>query len=134
MEVDWTFVNVGTVFDPGIGDTAIVLLSAGFIGGPISPLPAGFDQLALEGAQGIGEIHPARVAHYPDPVTDILHIDIAEGRMLSIDVLDEAGRIVHTGSGGTGTRQVSLSSLPSGTYIGRVFTDRGEQRFPFVKR
>ena len=130
---NWTFLNVSTVFDPGFGDTAIVLLSAGITGGPLNSARAGFDQLTLDLAQGMGEVLSPHVVHYPDPVSDVLNIAITEGRMLSIDVLDEAGRIVLTASGGTGTRQVAVGSLPPGTYIGRVFTDRGEQRFPFVK-
>lgn len=131
---DWTFLAVEHVFDPGVGDTAIVVLSAGFAGGPMNPLPAGFDQLSLDLAQGSGEQSPPLVSHYPDPVQDVLYIGIAKGRILSIDLLDEAGRIVHTAAGGTGTRQIPVAAFPAGTYIGRVFTDRGEERFPFVKR
>ena len=133
-DTGWTFLTASHVFDPGIGDTAIVILSAGFTGGPMNPLPAGFDQLTLDLAQGLGEEQRPIVSHYPDPVTDVLNIGITHGRILSIDVLDEAGRIVLTAAGGMGTRQVHVTSLPSGSYFGRVFTNEGEQRFPFVKR
>ncbi len=134
VDPEWSFVSVNHVFEPSLEDTAIVLLSAGFIGGPISPAPAGFDQLELALAQGIEDVPAARVSHYPDPVSDVLHVGIAQGRILTIDVLDEGGRIVLTSAGGTGTRQVPVAALPQGTYISRVFTDVGEQRFPFVKR
>lgn len=133
-DTGWTFLTASHVFDPGIGDTAIVILSSGFIGGPINPLPAGFDQLTLDVAQGLGEEQRPIVSHYPDPVTDVLNIGISHGRILSIDVLDEAGRIALTAAGGMGTRQVHVTSLPPGSYFGRVFTNDGEHRFPFVKR
>ncbi len=133
-DTGWTFLSANHVFDPGIGDTAIVILSAGFIGGPMNPLPAGFDQISLDLSQGLDEQQRVIVSHYPDPVTDILYVGLAVGRILSIDLLDEAGRLVLTTAGGTGTRQVPVAALPAGKYIGRVFTEQGVQRFPFVKR
>ena len=133
-DTGWTFLTTSHVFDPGIGDTAIVILSAGFTGGPMNPVPAGFDQFTLDIATGLGEGRRPIVNHYPDPVVDVLHIGIADGRINAIDLLDEAGRTVLTTAGGTGTRQVPVVGLPPGTYFGRVSTDQGERRFSFVKR
>lgn len=131
---EWTFLTVSHAFDPGIGDTAIVLLSAGFVGGPSNPLPAGFDELALDIAQAMDTPFPARVSHFPDPATDQLHLGITQGLILSFDVLDASGRIVLTAAGGSGTRSVDVSALPPGTYVGRVRSTAGDERFTFVKR
>lgn len=130
----WTFLSVTDTIELQAGDTAIVVLNSGFAGGPVNPVPGWFDELSVTGAEGIDQGDGPQVAHYPDPVIDVIHIAAVDQRILSIDIVDLSGRIVLTARGGSGTQHVDVSSLRSGGFIARVFTPSGETRFPFLKR
>jgi glycosidase len=63
---------------------------------------------------------------YPNPADDMLFIDLDDrsaGSLLDIEILDLAGRPVHTVKA-TGDRSLGLGSLPRGIYLVRVGTGR----------
>lgn len=131
---DWTFVTCGHVFDPGAGDTAIVMLSAGFIGGPIQPASAGFDALGLEIAEGIDEQGLPHLVHYPDPATDQLYLASDLGGIMAPEVFDLTGRRVLSAQGGMGTQRIDVAALPAGRYLVRGITGRGPAVTSFIKQ
>ena len=131
---DWTYVTCGHVFDPGAGDTAIVMLSAGFIGGPIQPSSAGFDALGLDIAEGIDEQGLPHLAHFPDPATDLLYLASDLGGVQGLEVFDLTGRPVLRANGGMGTQRIDVAALPAGRYLVRGITGRGPAVTSFIKQ
>jgi hypothetical protein len=130
---EWAYITAEHVFDPGVGDTAIIVLNSGFIGGPIDPLPAGFDQLTLDIANGINEEHPLKISLFLEPLSDRLFVG-STSRMRSIECFDATGRsLVNQRASGT-TEVVDLSALNSGAYLLRATTDGGTMTSRFVKR
>ncbi len=128
----WTYLTVEHVFDPGVGDTAIVVLNSGFIGGPIDPLPAGFDQVSLDIAEGVPERVPLHVSLFPDATGDVLHVG-SNNRIVSIQVIDLRGRTLLDRDGNSTTEHVNISTLSSGEYVVRVVTEDGAGAARFLK-
>ena len=130
---EWAFITAEHVFDPGVGDTAIVVVNSGFVGGPINPLPAGFDQLTLDIANGVGEEYPLSLSLFLEPLSDRLNVG-STVRMRLLECFDATGRrLLNQRASGT-TEVVDLSALNSGTYMLRATTDGGTLTSRFVKR
>lgn len=55
----WEFVSISNPVQNEEGDTAIVVLSGGFIGGPIAPSQSFFDGITLSLALGVEHVEPA---------------------------------------------------------------------------
>ena len=133
LDTAWTFLTVDHIFDPGVGDTAIVVLSSGFIGGPINPLPAGFDQFTLSTANRVTETSPLQVSIFPDPTADRLNVGCTSP-LSSIEVFDPTGRRVMQ-QAATGTSEVvNVSALSSGQYLLRATSRSTTLTRRFVKR
>lgn len=129
---DWSFLTVDDTWSENLGDTAIVMLSAGLIGGPIDPLPAGFDNLMLSMFEQVPEFETPRVSLFPDPARDVLHIGGQE-RITGITLVDGTGRIVRTLSGGSSTVHLDVSALDNGTYVVMVTSATRTTAHRFVK-
>ena len=76
----------------------------------------------------------------PNPTKDILHIGTAfNGNLLpveNIEIIDIAGRTLETHIKRTyanGTFTLNVSVLPQGTYLLKLYTDRGVLVEKFVK-
>ncbi len=132
-EVDWQFMTFTDTIELAAGDTAIVLLNSGFIGGPVNPLPGYFDNLEVEVSQSISERTRPIISHYPDPVTDVLHVGSAE-RIERIVLFDGAGKLVRSVKASATTEHLTTGDLPAGEYVVSVLTVSGEGTFRFVKR
>ena len=130
---EWTFLTIDHVFDPGIGDTAIVVLNSGFIGGPINPLPAGFDHLTLDLANGVGEPLPVHISLIPDPVTDRLNVG-STVPVRRLELFDATGRTVIVQAASGTTTIMDVSNLLDGAYILRATTTEGIFTRRFSKR
>jgi hypothetical protein len=131
---DWTYVTCGHVFDPGAGDTAIVMLGAGFIGGPIQPSSAGLDLIALDIAEAVDEQGTDRLQHFPDPAADVLYLASDLGGVSNLEVFDLTGRKVLNAQGGMGTQRIDVGALPAGRYLLRGLTGRGPAVASFIKQ
>ncbi len=132
-EPDWSYLNVEQAFQPSAGDTAIVVLSAGLIGGPINPLPAGFDRIMLSIFESVAEISRAGVSLFPDPASDVLHVGCAVP-MTNVEVLDQQGRLLLNLATSSTTVHVNVASLPTGSYLLRTTTSQGVTTERFIKK
>jgi Secretion system C-terminal sorting domain len=132
-DTGWTFLTTSHVFDPGIGDTAIVILSSGFIGGPINPLPAGFDQITLDLANSVDEHLPVQVSLFPDPATERLNVGTTTP-MRRLEIFDATGRAVMSQAATGTTTAMDVSALVNGAYILRATTSQGMTTRRFSKR
>lgn len=129
---EWAFVTAEHVFDPGVGDTAIVVLNSGFIGGPIDPLPAGFDQLTLLAATSVNEPSPLRISIFPNPTTDRLNVGCTAA-LNRIELFDATGRRVMQQPAAGTTEVVDVSKLSDGQYLLRATSKAGTLTKRFVK-
>lgn len=104
----WEYVSISNVVQNEEGDTAIVVLSGGFIGGPISPSPSYFDGITLSIALSVEQVPAAEGPLYrlsPDGQSVAVHATSEEG----IQLHDAMGKLHFDGKGnGSGWRTIPL--------------------------
>lgn len=128
---DWSFHTLTDTVELQTGDTAILVLNSGLVGGPISPNPGFFDGLAVETVLGLSEHEEALLAQYR--AGDELFLAVRQGRIMQTRVLDLTGREVHAIVQRDAAQcRIALESLGSGVYFADVRTDRGEQTVRFL--
>lgn len=127
----WAFLSITDTVELADGDTALLVLSGGLIGGPISPFPAHFDGFSLEQASGIAQAIPQATSRY-DAATNSLVIATAE-RLLSVALFDAAGRALPFRAPIAGKSTIiGLSELPKGIYIAQLRTVHGAKALRFA--
>lgn len=77
---------------------------------------------------GINDVNAINVKVYPNPVVDVLHVNV---EALRIDVYNAGGALVADASNAD---SVNVAHLPAGYYIAVVATADGSARIPFVKK
>lgn len=77
---------------------------------------------------GINDVNAVNVKAYPNPVVDVLHVNV---EALRIDVYNAGGALVADASNAD---SVNVAHLPAGYYIAIVATTDGTARIPFVKK
>lgn len=77
---------------------------------------------------GINDVNAVNVKVYPNPVVDVLHVNV---EALRIDVYNAGGTLVADASNAD---SVNVAHLPAGYYIAVVATADGSARIPFVKK
>lgn len=77
---------------------------------------------------GINDVNAINVKVYPNPVVDVLHVNVEAQR---IDVYNAGGALVADASNAD---SVNVAHLPAGYYIAVVATADGTARIPFVKK
>ena len=90
--------------------------------------------LNVEESTGLNETEATVLVVYPNPVMDVLRIDLTSG-VLRVDVLGADGRLVYSQRAIAGTNQLDTRALIPGAYSIRVlFTSGAVQHARFVKR
>jgi len=109
----WEFVSITNTVQNAEGDTAIVVLSGGFIGGPISPSPSYFDGITLSIALGMEQVDPPEGPLFrlsPDGGSVAVNATAEE----RIQLLDALGKLHFDGKGnGSGWRTIPLPDGPT---------------------
>lgn len=77
---------------------------------------------------GINDVNAINVKAYPNPVVDVLHVNVEARR---IDVYNSGGALVADASNAD---SVNVAHLPAGYYIAVVATADGTAHIPFVKK
>lgn len=77
---------------------------------------------------GINDVNAINVKVYPNPVVDVLHVNV---EALRIDIYNAGGALVADASNAD---SVNVAHLPAGYYIAVVATADGTARIPFVKK
>lgn len=127
----WTFLTITDTVELNAGDTALLVLNAGSIGGPISPEPGHFDGLTLATPQSVDEVSASLLAHYRDAAN--FYVAGNAARILSVRLLDLTGRVITASvDRSEGTYRIGLEGLGTGVYFADVRTDRGGQAIRFV--
>lgn len=104
----WEYVSLNNVVQNEEGDTAIVVLSGGFIGGPISPSPSFFDGIMLSTALSVEQVNPVEGPLFrlsPDGRSVAVKARAKE----RIQLHDALGKLHFDGTGtGSGWRTIPL--------------------------
>jgi hypothetical protein len=132
---DWTFLSFTDTIHIALGETALVVLHPGLVGGPLFGY-ANFDGIELSGgaAQGITEQPNVHFPHFPDPVSDRLSVAIGDHPVIRLTLFDAAGHALPVPSfAANGTLQVDASALNTGLYFLRIATADGFGTVRFVK-
>jgi hypothetical protein len=134
-ETVWNFVSIEDTIELGAGDTALVILNSGFIGGPISPLSGLFDEIFVTGPEGIHAFDTPQLGLRYDATGNMLLASVAGQAIRAIDLFDLTGRKLPRAVRSMGARTLSMQTgdLPDGVYIVHVSTEAGECAARFVK-
>lgn len=73
---------------------------------------------------GVNDLVTSKFAYYPNPVNDVLHIT-SEYDVQKVEVYNMAGQKV-SAKLQSGSSEVNVASLPTGTYVLRVLLDNGK--------
>ncbi len=72
------------------------------------------DELSLATAQ----TKPSFVAKvYPNPVANVLYIDVTDDKVQQVTVTDMVGRVIYTNTAVSSHMQINTATLPAGVYI-----------------
>jgi hypothetical protein len=134
-ETVWNFVSIEDTIEVSNGDTALVILNSGFIGGPISPLSGLFDEIFVTGPEGIHAFNAPQLGLRFDASGNTLMASVAGQTIRAIDLFDLTGRKLPRAVRSMGGRTLSMQTtdLPDGVYIVHVSTEAGECAARFVK-
>jgi subtilisin family serine protease len=71
---------------------------------------------------------------YPNPVADILHLELETGKILQLELLDMQGKRLQSWPGAEATQmQIQLAGISAGMYLLRVSTDKGNIHSRIIK-
>lgn len=130
----WTYVTITDTVEVADGETAIVVLTAGSIGGPALLNPAHFDGIQLDLVTGVRTHQSNEIHHYVDLAQHTLSISAGDDRITSVRLFDLTGRGVpaNVQNNTSTTVQVELNGLPQGAYFAQVRTARSERTIRFT--
>jgi hypothetical protein len=130
---DWTYVEIVDTAEIANGEEAVVVLTAGSIGGPIAPAPTHFDGIQLDLAMSVDPIAEERIRHFVDPASRVLHLHAGIGSITAVGIFDLTGRQVPIEQReASRTVQLDLNGLPTGAYLAQVRTTAGGQTIRFT--
>lgn len=131
----WNYMSITDTVDISTGDTSIVILNAGFIGGPINPTPALFDEIVLTTQTSISEANSAQLHVLLVDNGNTLMISTGTNDMTGIACYDLTGQTLPINAQRAGNGYaLNIADHNIGMYILRVSTTTGDLTAKFVKR
>ena len=82
---------------------------------------------------GVSELSLQKVKIYPNPVQNELFIELENGQITEINILDLSGKVVFSMSKHN-AKSIDVSNLKQGIYILRLYTETGVSTKRFVKQ
>lgn len=84
---------------------------------------------------GVNELESRTVSIYPNPTTNVLHLDLSEfeAGMKAIRVFDGTGRLVHESSANESKVKLDIESLAGGIYTGTIVSKNEVATIQFSK-
>ena len=131
---DWTFIEIVDTVEVDDGEDAVVVLSAGAIGGPALLVPAYFDDLQLDLAMAVPASASTNIQHYMDLEQRTLFISAGQEPITDMQLFDLTGRrlpITLERTSAT-TVKLDLNGKPSGAYFAQVRTKAVQRTIRFT--
>lgn len=85
------------------------------------------------GTAGISESKKELVNIYPNPVQNELFVQLEEGQITQLDILDLSGKVIKTITS-SNAKSIDVSNLTQGVYMLKVYTETGVSPNRFVKQ
>ncbi|MBL0128013.1 MAG: T9SS type A sorting domain-containing protein [Flavobacteriales bacterium] len=131
---EWTFLAITDTIEFDPGDTALVVLNGGFVGGPALPPAANFDGIELLAPQGISSVPGTPISQRWDAISRTLYLGSVTPFQGGVTLFDATGRmlpaIVRRAS--PTNLQIDVEAATSGVYFLRVVNGEGERAVRFV--
>ena len=70
---------------------------------------------------------------FPNPATNILNINVPDGKEYKIDIIGIDGKQIYLSHAGNGNESIDVSSLVSGNYIANINIDGKVYKINFIK-
>ena len=83
---------------------------------------------------GIGEAELIGVSLYPNPTSDVLHIDKGSNKSLDITITNSAGAIVHQSTSKNQVTSIDMAKMATGMYVVTLKNELGLKVEKVVKR
>lgn len=133
MNATWTYVSITDTVEIADGDIAVVVLHAGFTGGPATFALGLFDMIGASLGTGISSTQPLRPVLYFDQASGWLHLDLRIEISGSLTVHDLTGKRVDVAIRRNSTTGVmlDLNALTSGIYFLAAGTTNGRRTVRF---
>ena len=96
---------------------------SGTVGVTVNQCAGGIDQI---NGQGL-------ILVYPNPATDVLHVDMNSPSAATFEILDLLGRVIYVSPIHQGPHTISIENLGRGFYLAKVKTNTGEQIVKWMK-
>ncbi|MBK6369672.1 MAG: T9SS type A sorting domain-containing protein [Flavobacteriales bacterium] len=134
QDLDWTYISISDTVEIGPGDTAIVVLNSGFIGGPAFEAGTASDGIGLLPALSVRENTQSNLAHIVDRNTRMLYLSMGEADLRDIRLFDLTGKVLQPRYERTSASavRVDLNALPQGVYFVSVVTGTDIRTIRFV--
>lgn len=130
---EWTYLEITDTVELQSGDTAIILLSSGLIGGPATQNPGYFDGFTVSIAMNMLEGSNARPTMLMDRASNSLFASMGSAMLLEARLFDLMGRhLPSRGNVRSTTARIDLNGLPNGIYLVALRTADGERVVRFV--
>lgn len=116
---EWLYLTITDTVQLTSGDTAVLVLNSGNIGGPASPMPGYFDEFSESISTGLTHNPPSNPAALYDASSNSLYLSMRCSTLVSVVIHDIAGREMTrdvTVINGT-TARLDLNALPTGVYL-----------------
>lgn len=132
----WTFVTITDTVQIGVGDTAILVLNAGLIGGPINPTPGHFDGLSIDAPTAVSDPMQREVQSFFDAANDRMTVTTGGPALGGVRLFDALGRELQLHDVQRERAQLTFSTIALGTgvYLVQIHSEGVEQVVRFVKR
>ncbi|MBK7383610.1 MAG: T9SS type A sorting domain-containing protein [Flavobacteriales bacterium] len=131
---DWTFLTITDTIEFSAGDTALVVLNGGFVGGPVFPPAANFDGIELLAPQGVSSVPGTPISQRWDALSRTLYLGSATPFQGSVMLFDATGRILPAivRRVSPTNLQIDAGATTSGIYFVHVVNAEGERAVRFV--
>lgn len=93
----------------------------------------GIDDFQISGALGVSEVNAKTASIYPNPVSEILHID-SKNRMSEISIYDFTGKLQKQEKINSEKVRINMTDLTTGNYILRIKDGQTEKSYKIVKK
>lgn len=134
-DTSWTYVMFSDTVELGTGDTLVLVLNSGMIGGPVQPGMGQFDDVSITLAQGLNEADVPVVFHYPEPATDVLRVRVDRDDVRGVRMFDAQGRLVQRVTVNCGRLlTLDVARLAAGPHVAVVELADGLVPFRFIKQ
>jgi hypothetical protein len=107
-------------------DSAFIIISSSLDGfNPTAGDKIQIDDIEVVYTTGISEVNKLNLNIYPNPVKDILTIDLAHSTTIAVEIYDQMGRRVMQAVKTGNDRNLNVSSLNSGIYFMMLRNESG---------